>query len=260
MAAAEARAAWQRAANHCLVQEDRKRAPKLACCPPASEQQHDGNCVKSGDHPISNFMPLSCNPMNSSLPPDIRWWVHLQPKFEIQKDLIRDVCDKKVDDSALNPKPEEPLLCEIFGTNVEKSADLFDPPQMVSASFTKSSSERSLDELRTIDDYSQVPPKGRGAVVVIPLQIPCRHVTSSNQAMTRAPDGATRPDPPPAARRSHRPGRLHHLPPHRHRRALAPCRHGPPSLHQRRHILRFSGTRDRDSGLQLHRKQRPLLS
>jgi hypothetical protein len=167
MAAAEARAAWQRAANRCLVQEDRKRAPKLACCPPASEQQrgtNNGNCVKSVDRPISNFMPLSCNPMNSNLPPDIRWWVHLQPNFGIQKDLIRDVCKKKVDDSALKPKPEEPLLCETFGTNVEKSADLFDPPRMVSASFTKYSSERSLDELRTIDDYSQVPPKGRGTV------------------------------------------------------------------------------------------------
>jgi hypothetical protein len=167
MAAAEARAAWQRTANRCLVQEDRKRAPKLACCPPASEQQHgtnNGNCVKSGDQPISNFMPLSCNPMNSNLPPDIRWWVHLQPIFGIQKDLIRDVCEKKVDDSALKPKPEEPLLCENFGTNVEKSADLFDPPCMVSASFTKYSSERILDELRTIDDYSHVPPKGRGTV------------------------------------------------------------------------------------------------
>ncbi|XP_028767607.1 uncharacterized protein LOC114727723 isoform X2 [Neltuma alba] len=32
MAAAEARALWQRTANRCFVQEDAKRAPKLACC------------------------------------------------------------------------------------------------------------------------------------------------------------------------------------------------------------------------------------
>ncbi|KAE9593576.1 hypothetical protein Lalb_Chr18g0044531 [Lupinus albus] len=32
MAGAEARAVWQRAANRCFVQEDAKRAPKLACC------------------------------------------------------------------------------------------------------------------------------------------------------------------------------------------------------------------------------------
>jgi hypothetical protein len=150
MAAAEARAAWQRAANRCLVQEDRKRAPKLACCPSASEQQHgtnNGNRVNFGDRPISNFMPLSCNPMNSNLPQDIRWWVHLQPNFGSQKDLIRDVCEKKVEDSAPKPKPEKPLLCETFGTSVEKSPDLFEPPRMFSASFTKYSSERSLELL-----------------------------------------------------------------------------------------------------------------
>ncbi|KAG2714911.1 hypothetical protein I3760_03G050700 [Carya illinoinensis] len=32
MVVAEARAAWQRAANRCFVQEDAERAPKLACC------------------------------------------------------------------------------------------------------------------------------------------------------------------------------------------------------------------------------------
>ncbi|KAJ1413759.1 hypothetical protein SESBI_19250 [Sesbania bispinosa] len=32
MAGAEARALWQRTANRCFVQEDAKRAPKLACC------------------------------------------------------------------------------------------------------------------------------------------------------------------------------------------------------------------------------------
>ena len=90
MAAAEARAAWQRAANRCLVQEDRKRAPKLACCPSSAEQQHgtnNGNCRTAEDRPISNFMPLSWNPMNSNLPPDVRWRVQLQPNFGIQKDL-----------------------------------------------------------------------------------------------------------------------------------------------------------------------------
>ncbi|KAL6994303.1 hypothetical protein U1Q18_012410, partial [Sarracenia purpurea var. burkii] len=29
----EARAAWQKIANRCFVQEDAKRAPKLACAP-----------------------------------------------------------------------------------------------------------------------------------------------------------------------------------------------------------------------------------
>ncbi|KAK3123352.1 hypothetical protein QOZ80_8AG0629180 [Eleusine coracana subsp. coracana] len=167
MAAAEARAAWQRAANRCLVQEDRKRAPKLACCPPASEQQYsanNGNCVNSQDRPISNFMPLSCNPMNSNLPPDIRWWLQLQPNLGIQKDLVGEVCKKKVKESIPKPKHEEPSVCETFGTNVEKSAEMLEPPRMASPSFTKYSSERSLDELRAIDGYSQVPLKCRGTV------------------------------------------------------------------------------------------------
>jgi len=36
MAAAEAGAVWQRTANRCFVQEDAKRAPKLACCQSSS--------------------------------------------------------------------------------------------------------------------------------------------------------------------------------------------------------------------------------
>ncbi|XP_062192722.1 uncharacterized protein LOC133896187 [Phragmites australis] len=167
MAAAEARAAWQRAANRCLVQEDRKRAPKLACCPSSSEQQHgtsSGNCVTSEGRPISNFMHLSWSPMNSNLPPDIRWWLQLQPNFGVQKDLVSEAHEKIVEDLAPKPKHEEPLLCETIGTNVEKSEDVFEPPWMVSASFMKYSSETGLEELRTIGGYSQVPLKSRGTL------------------------------------------------------------------------------------------------
>ncbi|KAL7143602.1 hypothetical protein ABFS83_08G202700 [Erythranthe nasuta] len=46
MALAEARAAWQRTGNRCLVQEDAKRAPKLAYCsslpPPCSKPSETG--------------------------------------------------------------------------------------------------------------------------------------------------------------------------------------------------------------------------
>ncbi|TVU06166.1 hypothetical protein EJB05_49423 [Eragrostis curvula] len=167
MAAAEARAAWQRAANRCLVQEDRKRAPKLACCPSASEQHHginNGNCVNSEDRPISNFMPLSCNPMNSNLPLDIRWWLQSQPNFGVQKDIVSEDHKKKMENSAPKPKHEEPLVCETVGTHVEKGADVFEPPWMVSASVTKYSLERSLEEFKTVDGLSQEPLKCRGTV------------------------------------------------------------------------------------------------
>lgn len=166
MAAAEARAVWQRAANRCLVQEDRKRAPKLACCPSSAEQQHgsnNGNCRHSEDRPISNFMPLSWNPMNSNVPPDVRWWVQLQPSFGIQKDLAserrcclsRKIDGKKVEDSAPKPKHEETLLCEAADASTEKSRDVFEPPCMVSSAFMKYSPETGIEELKTVGHYSQ---------------------------------------------------------------------------------------------------------
>ncbi|PUZ51349.1 hypothetical protein GQ55_6G176900 [Panicum hallii var. hallii] len=166
MAAAEARAAWQRAANRCLVQEDRKRAPKLACCPSSGEQQHGtnhGNCRNSEDRPISNFMPLSWNPMNSNLPPDVRWWVQLQPNFGIQKDLAserlcclgRDIDEKKVEDSAPKPKHEETLFCEAVDNKTKKSGDIFEPPWMVSSALMKYSPEKGLEDLTTVGCYSQ---------------------------------------------------------------------------------------------------------
>ncbi|GMH22541.1 hypothetical protein Nepgr_024384 [Nepenthes gracilis] len=60
MAAAEARAALQRTANRCFVQEDAKRAPKLACCQPSpsSSKQVDAgptNAADEPDHPSPNF-------------------------------------------------------------------------------------------------------------------------------------------------------------------------------------------------------------
>ncbi|CAA6661099.1 unnamed protein product [Spirodela intermedia] len=75
MAAAEARAAWQRMANRCIVQEDAKRAPKLACCPSSSSklQPDQTTCLKF-------CFPL-LEPMDASLPPDSKWWLQMQPNF-----------------------------------------------------------------------------------------------------------------------------------------------------------------------------------
>ena len=61
MAAAEARAVWQRTANRCFVQEDAKRAPKLACCQSSStsKQVEAGSAVVAAsdapEHPLSCF-------------------------------------------------------------------------------------------------------------------------------------------------------------------------------------------------------------
>ncbi|KAF7137474.1 hypothetical protein RHSIM_Rhsim07G0003100 [Rhododendron simsii] len=95
MAAAEARAAWQRTVNRCFVQEDAKRAPKLACCPSgsASSKQVDAepaNPTDGQDDPSVGFMPLNRNPSYSNLPPESRWWLKMQPNHGFPKNLTNE--------------------------------------------------------------------------------------------------------------------------------------------------------------------------
>lgn len=89
MAAAEARAVWQRTANRCFVGEDAKRAPKLACCQSssASKQADAGPAAQAEppDSPAVGFMPSNRNPSYSNLPPDTRWWLQMQPNYGYQK-------------------------------------------------------------------------------------------------------------------------------------------------------------------------------
>lgn len=80
MALAEARAAWQRTANRCLVQEDAKRAPKLACCSsvsPSIKQPETGLVNAAGGKHIPNIasLPLNRNPSYSNLSPNSKWWL-----------------------------------------------------------------------------------------------------------------------------------------------------------------------------------------
>ncbi|KAL7232991.1 hypothetical protein ACSBR1_016778 [Camellia fascicularis] len=95
MAAAEARAAWQRTANRCFVQEDAKRAPKLACCPSASSSSKQvdagpANTADGHDNPNVGFMPLNRNTSYSNLPPESRWWLQLQPNYGLQTTLTNE--------------------------------------------------------------------------------------------------------------------------------------------------------------------------
>ncbi|CAI9292075.1 unnamed protein product [Lactuca saligna] len=97
MAAAEARAAWQRTANRCFVQEDAKRAPKLACVPPASSSslfkqgQTDTSRPTTNGNGMDDFAPPTANSMYSNLSSDSRWWLHLQPNpsnYMYQKEQV----------------------------------------------------------------------------------------------------------------------------------------------------------------------------
>lgn len=92
MAAAEARAVWQRTVNRCFVQEDAKRAPKLACCQSSSSSSKQVDAGPAGaadapDHPAAGFMPLNRNRSYSNLPPDTKWWLQLQPNYGYQRGL-----------------------------------------------------------------------------------------------------------------------------------------------------------------------------
>ncbi|KAI4355257.1 hypothetical protein L6164_004046 [Bauhinia variegata] len=92
MAAAEARAVWQRAANRCFVQEDAKRAPKLACCQPScatSKLVDSGpaSAADESDHISVNVMPFNRKSSFSNQAPESRWWLHSQHSYGYQKGL-----------------------------------------------------------------------------------------------------------------------------------------------------------------------------
>ncbi|ERN14055.1 uncharacterized protein LOC18442303 [Amborella trichopoda] len=92
MATAEARAVWQRTANRYFVQEDAKRAPKLACCPSPScsktqSETGHGDHGNGPDHSSAIPVPLNWNPTNMNLSPESKWWLQLQPNFGNHKDF-----------------------------------------------------------------------------------------------------------------------------------------------------------------------------
>ncbi|MCD7454610.1 hypothetical protein HAX54_025356 [Datura stramonium] len=101
MAVAEARTAWQRAANRCLVQEDAKRAPKLACCSSASpslKQVDTGpaNSVDAQNPSGTCFLPFNRNASYCDLSPNSRWWLHLQPNYGYQRGLVSEPIDSVI--------------------------------------------------------------------------------------------------------------------------------------------------------------------
>ncbi|GFY93508.1 hypothetical protein Acr_08g0019040 [Actinidia rufa] len=105
MAAAEARAAWQRTANRCFVQEDAKRAPKLACCPSASSSSKQADDAGPA------------NAMDGHDSPNILKW---------KKKELKTICSKSAQEP-LKPKRKgdsyELLEMDPVGCSVSKQAD-----------------------------------------------------------------------------------------------------------------------------------------
>uniref|UniRef100_A0A0D9XCY5 Uncharacterized protein n=1 Tax=Leersia perrieri TaxID=77586 RepID=A0A0D9XCY5_9ORYZ len=164
MAAAETRAAWQRAANRCLVQEDAKRAPKLGCCPPSVQHEtNNGNPTNPQDCHIPNFMPLNWNAVNSNLPKDTQWWLQLQPNFGCQNALASEDLNYMCSDVGLKKVDSFAPVSKLEDTNPKKTADPFEPPWMVSTAFMKQTYETGFEELKSLSAYSEMTVKCRGS-------------------------------------------------------------------------------------------------
>ncbi|KAG0454852.1 hypothetical protein HPP92_023790 [Vanilla planifolia] len=167
MAAAEARAGWQRAANRCLVQEDAKRAPKLACCPSSSSsQQCDSNnesATNGQDKCISNFVPLNWNHMNSNLPPDTKWWLQIQPNHGCQKEMTYDQKESLPDESGDSEESLNPASCtvdEMRHDELMQTNNKNDCPSesfwVMSAISTEQDSEAGIQDLKDVSSsFSQ---------------------------------------------------------------------------------------------------------
>lgn len=170
MAAAEARAAWQRTANRCFVQEDAKRAPKVTCCSSSSSsssskvQSDVSGCdaCNGSDHAAATFMPLNWNTSNSSLPADTRWWLQLQPNFACPKDFSREklnALDAKLEgmtnggDTITTSKPDgDSLPVEVTQVELNKSpCSSLESHCRVSIPCMKHDSEARVQELKAVN-------------------------------------------------------------------------------------------------------------
>ncbi|KAK8654472.1 hypothetical protein V6N13_128440 [Hibiscus sabdariffa] len=148
MAAAEARAVWQRTANRCFVQEDAKRAPKLACCQSSSSsKQADSSPIGvagARDQPAAGFMPLNRIPSYPNLPSDMRWWLQLQPSYGPQKGSTNELLNA-LEDGVESLKSEVKSPSDVSGVHPEDAQD-------VSGAGRKRNNEYSLDSTETMKD------------------------------------------------------------------------------------------------------------
>lgn len=83
------RAIWQRSANRYFIQEDAKRAPKLACCPSTSSllSEIDTKPVNIPDlnDSLISFPLSNDKSVYSNLSSDSKWWLQLQPDYIHQR-------------------------------------------------------------------------------------------------------------------------------------------------------------------------------
>ncbi|KAM0017112.1 hypothetical protein Hdeb2414_s0028g00704321 [Helianthus debilis subsp. tardiflorus] len=97
MAAAEARAVWQRTANRYFIQEDAKRAPKLASISSVISKT-ETKPVNPAE--LNDSFPLPDEKsFYSNLESDSKWWLQLQPDYMYQRGLTSE--------QQVNPNPHQ---------------------------------------------------------------------------------------------------------------------------------------------------------
>lgn len=83
-----ARAVWQRTANRYFIQEDAKRAPKLACCPSTSSLLSKLDTKPDNSTYVNDsFALLDDKSSYSNHSCDSKWWLQSQPDYTNQRDL-----------------------------------------------------------------------------------------------------------------------------------------------------------------------------
>ncbi|XP_028779847.1 uncharacterized protein LOC114736227 [Neltuma alba] len=130
MAAAEVRAVWQRTANRCFVQEDAKRAPKLACCQPscASSKLADAEPANVADDSANaavNVMPFNRKSSFSHQSPDSRWWLQMQTNYGHQKSTLHQQSSALDDEPEMLKTSDEDEICEDFSCFGDEEYDSF---------------------------------------------------------------------------------------------------------------------------------------
>ncbi|XP_021760281.1 uncharacterized protein LOC110725123 [Chenopodium quinoa] len=160
MAAAEARAAWQRTANRYFVQEDAKRAPKLACCQSSNSSSKlvdagPANATDAPDHRTVGHMPFDRTPSYSNLPPDAKWWLQMQPNNGHHTGLnFQHFHSRTADEETSSPvtmRTDFPV--REIATMDDESIQNVVYKDLESFFDAKKNPESLLDELNAVDSY-----------------------------------------------------------------------------------------------------------
>ncbi|KAL5998897.1 hypothetical protein ACLOJK_009845 [Asimina triloba] len=150
MAASEARAACQKVANCCFIQEDAKKASKLAHCLSSSSTflPENASVIDRASRPYdptTKFIHINWNPSNPNLQPGTRWWLQLHSSFSCRKNMR---CEGQ---DASEAELKQMIIGDADLAEVERNSySSLGSNWMVLACCTKDGSDARLQELRMV--------------------------------------------------------------------------------------------------------------